>query len=214
MGRPTLSQTMTYWRKLLAESGAIDAVIVNKWNRLARTLAKYEAFMLQMKLDGVDVVAVGSGQSNKTPAGRMANRMMAVFSEYQRDDLIETMQQGKRGLSRAGKVVPGRYAPYGFVYNADDRSYRVDPERMKAVRELFRMVGEEDRALWAVKRAFERDKVPTTKGGRYWHVSTLRDMILNDAYKPHSYQELQGLVAEGLLDSDVLDRLDPDKLYG
>ena len=29
----------------------------------------------------------------------MFNRMMAVFGEFQRDDLVETMQQGKRSES-------------------------------------------------------------------------------------------------------------------
>jgi site-specific DNA recombinase len=100
-----------------AETGKIDAVLVYKWNRLARTVACFERFMLEMKLSGVDVVSL-DGQSNKTAAGRMFNRMMAVFSEYQRDDLVATMQQGKVGRARKrGKIVPGRFASYGFAYD-------------------------------------------------------------------------------------------------
>jgi DNA invertase Pin-like site-specific DNA recombinase len=75
----------------LADSGEIDAMLVYKWNRLARTVARFETFMLEMKLSGVEVVSL-DGQSNETPSGRMFNRLMAVFSEYQRDDLVETMQ--------------------------------------------------------------------------------------------------------------------------
>src|SRR5215208_6388604 len=86
----------------LAESGEIDTVLVYKWNRLARTVARFETFMLEMKLAGVSVISL-DGQSNETASGRMFNRLMAVFSEYQRDDLVETMQQGKRGTARAGK---------------------------------------------------------------------------------------------------------------
>src|SRR5215217_2685882 len=77
----------------LADSGKIDAVLVYKWNRLARTVARFESFMLEMKLAGVSVISL-DGQSNETASGRMFNRLMAVFSEYQRDDLVETMQQG------------------------------------------------------------------------------------------------------------------------
>jgi DNA invertase Pin-like site-specific DNA recombinase len=98
--------------------------------------------MLEMKLAGVGVMSL-DGQSNATATGRMFNRMMAVFSEYQRDDLVETMQQGKRGVARAGKVVPSRFAPYGFRYDRDSRSYVVDDSRMETVRRLFRMVGVE-----------------------------------------------------------------------
>src|SRR5215213_2400356 len=109
----------------LADSGKIDAVLVYKWNRLARTVARFESFMLEMKLAGVDVVSL-DGQSNKTAAGRMFNRMMAVFSEFQRDDLVATLQQGKVGRARKkGKIVPGRYAPYGFAYDKGTGNYRV-----------------------------------------------------------------------------------------
>ena len=197
----------------LAESGEIDTVLVYKWNRLARTVARFETFMLEMKLAGVSVISL-DGQSNETASGRMFNRLMAVFSEYQRDDLVETMQQGKRGTARAGKVVPGRFAPYGFEYDRVSRSYLVDESRMRHVRRLFRMVGVEGAALWAVKRTFDAEGVPTTRGGRYWHVTTLRDMILNDAYLPHTHEELGALVDVGNLSPDVLATLDPNAVNG
>jgi DNA invertase Pin-like site-specific DNA recombinase len=197
----------------LADSGKIDAVLVYKWNRLARTVARFESFMLEMKLTGVNVMSL-DGQSNETASGRMFNRLMAVFSEYQRDDLVETMQQGKRGVARAGKVVPSRFAPYGFRYDRDSRSYVIDNSRMESVSRLFRMVGIEGKALWAVKRVFDVEAVPTTRGGRYLHVTTLRDMILNDAYRPHTNEDLAVLVDAGNLSPDVLSTLDPKSSYG
>ena len=196
-----------------ADSGRIGTVIVYKWNRLARTVARFESFMLEMKLAGVDVVSL-DGQSNATPTGRMFNRLMAVFSEYQRDDLVETMQQGKRGIARQGKVVPSRFAPYGFEYDRDSRTYRVDEERMESVRTLFRMVGAEGEALWAVKRAFDAAGVPTTKGAPHWHTTTLRDMIFNDAYRPHTPEELRAMVAAENLSADVLAGLDAGRSPG
>src|SRR5215210_6397357 len=197
----------------LAETGVIDAVLVHKWNRLARTVARFESFMLEMKLAGVDVMSL-DGQSNETASGRMFNRLMAVFSEYQRDDLVETMQQGKRGVARAGKVVPSRFAPYGFRYDRVSRSYVVDDSRMESVSRLFRMVGVEGKALWAVKRVFDAEAVPTTRGGRYWHVTTLRDMILNDAYRPHTNEELAALADAGNLSPEVLTTLGAENSYG
>ncbi|CAA9458670.1 MAG: hypothetical protein AVDCRST_MAG37-3416 [uncultured Rubrobacteraceae bacterium] len=149
------------------------------------------------------------GQSNATATGRMFNRMMAVFSEYQRDDLIETMAQGRRGLARAGKIMPSRYPPYGYEYDRDRRTYFVDEGRMEVVRTLFRMVGAEGKALWAVKRAFDAAGYETRRGG-FWHVSTLRDMVLNDVYKPHTREELRTLGVK----EEVLDGLDECAPHG
>jgi DNA invertase Pin-like site-specific DNA recombinase len=42
----------------LAKSGEIDTVLVYKWNRLARTVARFETFMLEMRLAGVSVVSL------------------------------------------------------------------------------------------------------------------------------------------------------------
>src|SRR5215216_6623685 len=133
----------------LAESGEIDTVLVYKWNRLARTVARFETFMLEMKLAGVSVISL-DGQSNETASGRMFNRLMAVFSEYQRDDLVETMQQGKRGTARSGRIVPTSNIPYGYEYDRKTGTYRVDEARMAHVRRIFHMVGKEGRSLWAV----------------------------------------------------------------
>jgi DNA invertase Pin-like site-specific DNA recombinase len=142
----------------MAEAGEIGAVLVHKWNRLARTVTRFEAFMAEMKMYRVDVVAL-DGQSNRTSQGRAMNRMMAVFSELQREDLIATMQQGKLGRARAGKVVPGRYAPYGFIYDPGIGNYRIDDGRMNTVRDIFRMVGAEGMTLYTVKKTLERKRI-------------------------------------------------------
>jgi site-specific DNA recombinase len=197
----------------LAETGEIDTVLVYKWNRLARTVARFETFMLEMRLAGVSVVSL-DGQSNKTASGRMFNRLMAVFSEYQRDDLVETMQQGKRGRARSGRIVPTSNIPYGYTYDREAGTYHVDESRMAQVRRIFRMVGEEGRSLHAVKTTFDSEGVPTPRGGRYWDHGRVRDIVLSDLYRPHTYEELEELVKAGNLAPEVLFSLNPEKTYG
>jgi site-specific DNA recombinase len=197
----------------LAEAGKIDAVLVDKWNRMVRTLARFEIFTLEMRLAGVEVISL-DGQSNKTASGRMFNRMMAVFSEYQRDDLVETMQRGKRGRARSGRIVPTSNIPYGYIYDRKAATYRVDESRMANVRRIFRMVGEEGRSLRAVKTTFDSESVPTPRGGRYWDHGRVRDIVLSDLYRPHTYEELEDLVKAGNLAPEVLSSLSPEKTYG
>ena len=196
-----------------ADAGDIDAVLVYKWNRMARTVARFESFMLEMRLARVEVVSL-DGQSNETASGRMFNRLMAVFNEYQRDDLVATMQQGKRGQARRGKMVPGRYTPFGFEYDRETRSYTVNESRMVHVRRMFRMVAEEGASLRGIKRAFEADGILTVGGGKRWHPSTVREMILNDVYLPHTHAELEALARDGNLDPELLGKLDPTEAHG
>jgi site-specific DNA recombinase len=169
--------------------------------------------MLEMKLSGVEVISL-DGQSNETPGGRMFNRLMAVFSEYQRDDLVETMQQGKRGRARSGRIVPTSNIPYGYTYDREAGTYHVDESRMAHVRRIFRMVGEEGRSLHAVKTTFDSEGVPTPRGGRYWDHSRVRGIVLSDLYRPNTFEELEKLVKAGNLAPEVLSTLSPKKTYG
>ena len=55
------------------------------------------------------------------------------------------------------------------------------------VSRIFRMVGIERRALNAVKRSLEAEKVPTPSGNRRWATWVIRGFILDDVYKPHAF---------------------------
>jgi hypothetical protein len=71
------------------------------------------------------------------------------------------------------------------------------------------MVGVEGKTLSAVKSTLDREWVPTPGGARFWSRPTLRAMILDDVYKPHTFEELKKLVSP-----EVTSRLDPAKCYG
>jgi hypothetical protein len=125
------------------------------------------------------------------------------------------MKQGKVGRARnKGKIVPGRYAPYGFAYDKQTGNYRMDESRVLHVRRAFRMVGHEGTTLREVKMTFQKEGVPTPGGGRYWHAGTIREMICNDVYRAHGPDELIRLVEAGNLSPEVLAGLDRDQRYG
>jgi site-specific DNA recombinase len=197
----------------LAESGAIDILAVHKWNRLARTVRRFETLMLEMKLEGVEVVSL-DGQSNETATGRLFNRMVAAFSEYSRDEIVQTMQQGKRGAARSGKIVPGRYPPFGFEYDQKARAYTVDEDRMAHVRRMFNTVGVDGGTLWGAKRELEQAGIRTTTGKVFWDVRTIKDMIQNDVYLARTPEELHTLIESGNLAPDVWADLEAGNRYG
>jgi site-specific DNA recombinase len=85
----------------------------------------------------------------------------------------------------------------------------VNEERMRVVRRIFRMVGAEGNSLNSVKKAFDREGVPTPKGSRYWGNTFIQRVITDDVYKPHTFEEVAVLVLP-----EVASRLDPDKRYG
>src|SRR5215207_3398754 len=81
---------------------------------------------------------------------------------------------------------------------------------MQIVRRILYMVGVEGRALYAVKKALERDEVSSPTGKARWATQVIRDRILDDVYRPpHSFEEVTKLVPQ-----EVAAKLDPEKRYG
>jgi site-specific DNA recombinase len=80
---------------------------------------------------------------------------------------------------------------------------------MPIVRRVFRMVGLEGYSLRKIKRTFDAEGLPTPAGKKYWSETFIREVIKDDVYKPHSFDEIKELVTP-----EVVARLDPDKSYG
>jgi hypothetical protein len=111
-------------------------------------------------------------------------------------------------------VAGGGPPTYGFTYNEARDNYVVVEETMANIWRIFRMVGVEGCTIYAVKAAFDREEIPTPGGAAYWSKKTIRDVILDDSYKPHDAKEIASLVAEGLLTEEVAARLDSEERYG
>jgi hypothetical protein len=71
------------------------------------------------------------------------------------------------------------------------------------------MVGLEGCSLSRIKQTFEAEGLPTPAGRKYWSTTFIREVIKDDVYRPHGFQEIKALITP-----EVAARLDTDKSYG
>jgi hypothetical protein len=71
------------------------------------------------------------------------------------------------------------------------------------------MAGEEGIAVHGIKRILDRQGIPTPGGREYWHWRAIQAFIMDDVYKPHTFEEIKELVRP-----EVAASLDSDKHYG
>ncbi len=129
---------------------------------------------------------------------------------------LKTAERTRRGAKRKvseGKILGSSPKPrFGFAHLEDGRGknvgYAIDPLAMPVVLRVFAMVAA-GHGVRATGRALDSDNVPPPRGGAEWSRRTLREMVLDDVYRPHEVRELEGLVP-----ADVIAKLDPTKLYG
>jgi len=192
----------------LVAAGDVSVVLAQDRDRIAREPAYHYLLRREFEEHGTKMRALND-RGDDSPEGELTDGILDQLGKYERAKIAERSRRGKLRKAREGKVMAGHRVKYGFRLNAARDGLLVDEDKMSVVRRVFRMVGAEGETLSAVHRAFEREGVPTPGGGKRWDRSFLRLAILDNAYRPHTYDEVAALVAP-----EVAARLDPDRLYG
>src|SRR5919202_1509774 len=203
LDRPGLDQV----RGLVA-GGNVSVVLAQDRDRFAREPAHHYLLKKEFEEHGCKLRALND-RGDGSPEGDLMDGIFDQFAKFERAKTGERTRRGKLRRAREGKVVATHTPDYGFDYNEARDNYVVNEEKMRVVRRIFRMVGVEGHSLNSVKKALDREGVPTPKGSRYWGNTFIQRVITDDVYKPHTFEEVGTLVSP-----EVASTLDPAKCYG
>jgi site-specific DNA recombinase len=197
----------------LVAAGGVSVVLAQDRDRFAREPAYHYLLRKEFEEYGTRLKALNDS-GDESPEGELTDGILDQLAKFERAKIAERSRRGKLRKAREGKIVATTHVNFGFEYNASRDGYVVREDHMATVRRVFRMVALEGASLYRVKKALELEVITPPKGGRYWNKKTLREMILDDVYKPHTPEEIGSLVNEGLMAPEVAASLDPELCYG
>src|SRR5215207_1833266 len=192
----------------LVATGGVPVVLAQDRDRFAREPAYHYLLKREFAEYGTKLKALND-RGDESPEGELTDGILDQLAKYERAKTTERTRRGRLRRAREGKIIGGHTPDYGFRYNATRDNYVVDEDAMLIVRRIFYMVGVEGQALYAVKKALERDGINSPTGKARWSTQVIRDRILDDVYRPHSFEEVTKLVSP-----EVAAKLDPEKRYG
>jgi site-specific DNA recombinase len=192
----------------LVGAGGVSVVLAQDRDRFAREPAYHYLLRREFEEHGTKIRALND-RGDDSPEGELTDGILDQLGKYERAKISERSRRGKLQKARQGKVMAGPRVKYGFKLNASRDGLLVDEEKMRVVTRIFRMVGTEGHSMNAVFKTFERERLPTPGGGKHWDRAFFRIAILDDVYRPHTYQEVEKLVSP-----EVAAGLDREKLYG
>ena len=192
----------------LVAGGGVYGVLAQDRDRFAREPAYHYLLRREFEEHGTMIRALND-RGDDTPEGELTDGILDQLGKYERAKISERSRRGKLQKAREGKVMAGHRVKYGFKLNATRDGLLVDEGKMLNVRRIFRMVGTEGHSMNAVYKTFERERIPTPGGGKHWDRAFFRVAILDDAYRPHTYEEVEALVSP-----EVAARLEREQLYG
>ena len=192
----------------LVGAGGVSVVLAQDSDRFAREPAYHYLLAKEFEEHGTKIRALND-RGDDTPEGELTDGILDQLAKYERAKVVERSRRGKLRKAREGKVIATYRPTHGFRINAARDGYEVDEEKMAVVHRIFRMVGAEGAGIYSVHKILEREGVTAPGGGKYWDKRAVKRWILDDAYRPHTHEEISRLVRP-----EVAARLDPQKSYG
>jgi site-specific DNA recombinase len=177
----------------LVAGGGVSMVLAQDRDRFAREPAYH--YLLRRKFEEHDCELKSlNDRGDGSPEGELTDGILDQLAKYERAKIAERARRGKLRKAREGKMLRTSRPDYGFKYDETGEGYIVDEEEMRVVRRIFRWVSE-GQTMHHIKRTLELEGVPPPtntngrKGGVYWTQSFVRNLILDDVYRPHTYAE-------------------------
>jgi site-specific DNA recombinase len=192
-------------RDLVAEGG-VSVVLAQDRDRFAREPAYHSLLRKEFEEYGTKIRALND-RGDESPEGELTDGILDQLAKYERAKIAERTRRGMMRKAREGRVVVAR-PPYGFRYNdARDALIVCEPE-MAVVEKVIRLAAE-GLGQHAIQTRLFREGVPSPSGKPQWDWRMIKKIVYNDAYRPHTFEEISTL-----LSPEVAATLDPDKEYG
>lgn len=148
------------------------ALIVYSLSRLARSTRDTIAIAERLDKAGADLVSLSEKIDTTSAAGRMVFRMLAVLSEFERDQISERTSlalQHKRSKSELVGSVPYGYdlSPdgVGLTENAAEQLVLARIHQLKAAGASY----------GSIAQGLDADGITSKRGGR-WHAKVVMDL--------------------------------------
>lgn len=199
----------------LVAGGGASVVVAQDADRISREPWHFGYLKAKLEEYGATLRTLDD-EADDTPESEFFRDIRRGMAKMERSVTARRTRRGREQRAREGKVVGAGSPPLGYRFNADRTGLIVDEDAhgMPLVRRIFRLMAEEGYGIATVKKALERDGVPSPRGGRYWNNPVIKDLVLNDVYRPHAFGELEAMAGRGQLSREVLGRLDPSLSYG
>lgn len=98
--RPALDRLLTAARRR-----EVDAVVITKLDRLARSVRHLTQLTAELEALGVDLVVLDQGIDTSTPTGRLLFNVLGSIAEFERDLIRERVRGGLQAARRRGTAI-------------------------------------------------------------------------------------------------------------
>ena len=160
---------------------ARGALVVFSLSRLARSTR--DALQISERLDraGADLVSLSERLDTSSSSGKMIFRLLAVLSEFERDQISERTRSAMQFLKSQGKRVGT--IPLGFDLADDGETLLANGQEQDAI-QVIHDLRAQGFTLRGIGQELQRRKVKSKQGLSTWTPKVIRDVLLREKPLP------------------------------
>ncbi len=151
-----------------------DAICVYSLSRLARSTRDTLEISDYLTRRGADLVSLSERIDTTTAAGKMIFRMLAVLSEFERDQVSERTRCALQHIRSQGKKTGGD-VPLGF--NLNDVGELIENSEEQEIINLIKSLRAQGHSYRAIACNLEAHGFRTKRGNAVWHPQTIKQIL-------------------------------------
>jgi len=192
------------------EQGNVQNVLVFKIDRLTRStknLIELVEFFNEKKCAFNSLI---ESIDTSSATGRMFIKIIGIFAEFERENLIERVKVGLERKVKEGYSLCCHTASYGYVRKKGERLQHILPDEAKIVRHVFDLYINQGYSITKISHHLNAMEVKT-KLNKIWDTKAIRNMLENSNYigkvrhmvlDKEKYVEYEGL-HEAIIDEET-----------
>lgn len=163
------------------QNGKVNNVLVFKIDRLTRNTA--DLIYLVNLFNAYDCAFNSLSESidTQTASGRMFIKIIGIFAEFERENIIERTKIGFERKVREGYTLATRTPSYGYDRKIGEKIQTINEFEASIVREVFDMFVNKNMSCLEIANNLNERKIPT-KENAVWHTRTIKNMLTNCNY--------------------------------
>ena len=163
------------------ESGKVNNVLVFKVDRLTRSTRNLLELVELFEEYNCAFNSLTESIDTDTPSGRMFLKIIGIFAEFERENLVSRLKLGFERKAKEGYTLANNNISYGYDRAKGQKVQTINVDESKIVQEIFSMFLDKNISMTQIARTLNNRKV-STKNNTGWQPSIIKQILTNPNY--------------------------------
>lgn len=174
--RPQINELINDIKK-----GYVKNVLIFKIDRLTRSTSDLIYLINLFNEYNCAFNSLCESIDTQTPSGRMFIKIIGIFAEFERENIVERTKLGFERKVKEGYSLCTRTASYGYDKIKGDKIQKINEKEAVIVREVFDMFLNQHMSFLDIAKNLNSRNI-STKENSIWHARTVKNLLTNCNY--------------------------------